>query len=110
MGVMSTTHGTQSTGGAEEEDVTICQGTSEEGGEEGVGEWKAGIAERAGQGCWWLWFRKRSRSRCQTSYSYSPLVLSPSLRVPLVIVFAIEGLDACIRSPKTRVLWRSSFI
>ena len=49
MGMM-TTQGTQSTGAAEEEDVTICQGTSEEGAEEGVGEWKPGIAERAGAG------------------------------------------------------------
>lgn len=49
---------TQSAGATEEEDVTICQGTSEEGCEEGVGEWKAGIADRAGQGCWWLWLRK----------------------------------------------------
>lgn len=40
----------QNTGTAEEEDVTICQGTSEEGVEEGVGEWKPGIAERAGAG------------------------------------------------------------
>ena len=49
MGMMST-QGRQSTGAAEEEHVTICQKTSEEGGEEGVGEWKAGIAERAGTG------------------------------------------------------------
>jgi hypothetical protein len=37
MGMMST-QGTQSTGAAEEEDVTVCQGTSEKGAEEGVGE------------------------------------------------------------------------
>ena len=37
----------QSTSAAEEDDVTIFQGTSEEEAEEGVGEWKSGIAERA---------------------------------------------------------------
>jgi len=35
-----------------------------------------------------------------------PLFLSTSLRVRLVIIFAIEGIDACIRSRKTWVLWR----
>ena len=47
---MTTTQGTQKTGTVEEEDVTICQGTSEEEAEEGVGEWKPGIAERAWAG------------------------------------------------------------
>ena len=46
MGMMST-QGTNrsSTGAAEEEDVTICKGTS--GTQEGVGEWKPGMAEKA---------------------------------------------------------------
>ena len=35
---------------------------------------------------------------------------STSLRVRLVIFFAIEGLDVCIQSLKPRVLWRNSFI
>src|SRR6266852_2065947 len=102
------TQGTQNKGAAEEEDVKICQRTSEEEAEEGVGEWKSGIAVRAwaGLGSALQW----SRSRCQTSYSYPPLFLSTSLRVRLVIIFTIDGLDACIRSPKTRILWRSSFI
>jgi len=49
MGMMST-EGRQSTAATEQEDLTICQGTSEEGGEEGIGEWKPGIAERGGIG------------------------------------------------------------
>ena len=44
----------QSTGAAQEEHVTICEGTSKEGTQEGVGEWKPGIAGKAGQVCWWL--------------------------------------------------------
>ena len=35
----------QSAGPDEEEAVTVCQGTGQEEAEEGVGEWKAGIAE-----------------------------------------------------------------
>ena len=42
--------GRQSTGCAEEEDVTIWQGSNEEEGEESVGERKTGIAERAWAG------------------------------------------------------------
>jgi hypothetical protein len=100
----------QSPGAAQEEDVTICQGTGKEGAQEGVGEWKPGIAERAGAG---LLVAPLCRGRAHGVRRPTRTLLSfysTSLRVRLVIFFAIEGLDARIQSLKPRVLWRSSFI
>ena len=62
------TQGRQNAGAAEEEDVTICQGTSEEEGEESVGEWKSGIAERA-------WARQLGAPLAEVALTVSDVLL-----------------------------------
>jgi hypothetical protein len=104
------TQGTQSTGAAEEEDLTICQGTSEEGVEEGVGEWKAGIAERAGAGLLWLAPQEVALTVSDVLLVLSSLSLYFSAR-PSRYYFRNRGSRGLYTvSQKTRVLWRSSFI